>query len=512
MANNLYNTMYNPAVLSCIANLSNDEVFTPPDVANAMLDMLPQELFSNPEITFLDPACKSGVFLREIAKRLLKGLESLYPDLQERTDHIFKYQLYGVAITELTAHLSRRSVYCSKTANGNYSVAHMDTVDGNIRYKIIQHRFQGGKCVFCGASESEYGHDRRGDDLETHAYEMIHTTHPEEIFKMKFDVIIGNPPYQLSDGGNGVSASPIYQRFIEQAIKLNPRYLSMIVPSRYFAGGKGLDAFRERMLSDRHLVKMVDFINAKDCFPQNSISGGVHYFLWDRDHEGDCEFTTVLGDKRDTKMRKLNEFSTFVRYNSAVEIIHKVHKGNFQPLSDSVSSRNPFGIPTSARGEENPRRGYLKLVSSKGIGYVPAGDVIKGQEFVSKYKIMVSRITYEHAGEPDKDGKLKVLSRVEILAPNEVCTDSYLIIGGYDTYEEAENLMNYLKTKFARFLVSQTLSAINLSKDKFGFIPVLDFKKPVSEEELYERYNLTAENIEFINSLIHDFDMNGGDE
>lgn len=329
---------------------------------------------------------------------------------------------------------------------------------------------------------------------------------------MKFDVIIGNPPYQLSDGGNGVSASPIYQRFIEQAIKLNPRYLSMIVPSRYFAGGKGLDAFRERMLSDRHLVKMVDFINAKDCFPQNSISGGVHYFLWDRDHEGDCEFTTVLGDKRDTKMRKLNEFSTFVRYNSAVEIIHKVHKGNFQPLSEIVSSRNPFGIPTSARGEENPRRGYLKLVSSKGIGYVPAGDVIKGQEFVSKYKIMVSRITYEHAGEPDKDGKLKVLSRVEILAPNEVCTDSYLIIGGYDTYEEAENLMNYLKTKFARFLVSQTLSAINLSKDKFGFIPVLDFKKPVSEEELYERYNLTAENIEFINSLIHDFDMNGGDE
>ena len=214
---------------------------------------------------------------------------------------------------------------------------------------------------------------------------------------MKFDVIIGNPPYQLSDGGNGVSASPIYQRFIEQAIKLNPRYLSMIVPSRYFAGGKGLDAFRERMLSDRHLVKMVDFINAKDCFPQNSISGGVHYFLWDRDHEGDCEFTTVLGDKRDTKMRKLNEFSTFVRYNSAVEIIHKVHKGNFQPLSEIVSSRNPFGIPTSARGEENPRRGYLKLVSSKGIGYVPAGDVIKGQEFVSKYKCeLCKRVPLNH--------------------------------------------------------------------------------------------------------------------
>lgn len=512
MANNLYNTMYNPDVLSCIANLSNDEVFTPPEVANAMLDLLPQELFCDPNVKFLDPACKSGVFLREIAKRLLKGLESLYPDLQERTDHIFRYQLYGIAITELTAHLSRRSVYCSKTANGNYSVAHLDTVDGNIRYKIVQHRFQNGKCVFCGASESEYGHDKRGDDLETHAYEMIHTTHPEEIFKMKFDVIIGNPPYQLSDGGNGVSASPIYQRFIEQAIKLNPRYLSMIVPSRYFAGGKGLDAFRERMLGDRHLVKMVDFINAKDCFPQNSISGGVNYFLWDRDHEGDCEFTTVLGDKRDTQMRKLNEFSTFVRYNSAVDIIHKVHQSGFRPLSEIVSSRNPFGIPTSARGDEKPQKGYLRLVSSKGIGYVPPSDVIKSEEFVSKYKVMVSRITYEHAGEPDKDGKLKVLSRVEVLNPGEVCTDSYLIIGGYDNKTEAENLMNYLKTKFARFLVSQTLSAINLSKDKFVFIPILEFKHTVDEQELYKKYSLSAENIEFINSLIHDFDMNGGDD
>lgn len=512
MANNLYNTMYNPDVLSCIANLSNDEVFTPPEVANAMLDMLPQELFKSPDTTFLDPACKSGVFLREIAKRLLEGLEPIIPDLQERTNHIFQKQLFGIAITELTSHLSRRSLYCSKTANGNYSVARFDTIDGNVRYKIIQHRWQNGKCVFCGASESEYGKAKRGDDLETYAYELIHTTKPEEIFKMKFDVIIGNPPYQLSDGGNGVSASPIYHKFIEQAIKLKPHYLSMIIPSRYFAGGKGLDAFREKMLSDKHLVRIVDFINAKDCFPQNSISGGVNYFLWDRDNESDCEFTTVLGNQRETKMRKLDEFPTFVRYNSAVEIIHKVRSSGFVPLSSIVSSRNPFGIPTSARGDDPPKKGYLKLISSKGIGYIPTSDVIKGQELVNTYKVMVSRITYEHAGEPDKEGKLKVLSRVEILSPGEVCTDSYLLVGGFSTLDEAENLMNYLKTKFARFLVSQTLSAINLSKDKFGFIPMMDFKKAISEEELYRKYDLSKENIDFIGSLIHDFDMNGGDK
>lgn len=495
---------HNPDVLSCLANLSNDEVFTPPVVANELLDLLPQEIFSDPTIRFLDPACKTGVMLREIAKRLINGLERVYPDIQTRVDHILREQLFGIAITELTSHLSRRSIYCSKTANGNYSITHFGTVYGNIRYKIIKHDWdKKGKCRYCDASKSMFD---RPDVLESHAYEFIHTKTAEEIFNMKFDVIISNPPYQLNDGGNGDSASPIYHKFIEQAKRLEPRYLTMIVPSRYFTEGKGLSEFRKEMINDRRISKIVDFINAKDCFPYNSVSGGVNYFLWERDYDGECEYTTVLLDRRDTEKRSLNDFPILIRHNKGVEIVHKVLTGDFVPLSSIITSRNPFGLETKERGGDKSAKRTIRLISSKNIGYISPDAITEGEEYIDCFKVMFSRTIHEHAFEYDNEGRFRILSRVEVLEPNDVCTDSYLIIGKFKTRKEAENLVAYLKTKFARFLVLMTLSSINLPKDRFRFTPMIDFSKPVDQNSLYKKYGFSKDNINYIESLISDLD------
>ena len=500
MSNDFYAGIYNPDVLSCLANLSSDEVFTPPEIVNDMLDMLPQELFSDPNTTFLDPGCKSGVFLREIAKRLIAGLEDTIPDLQERVDHIFHKQLYGIAITELTSMLSRRSTYCSKFPNSIYSVSSFDNAQGNVRFKRINHVWKNGKCAFCGATQAQLDRD---DSFETHAYEWIHTNKPERIFDMKFDVIIGNPPYQLNDGGNKNSAKPIYQLFIEQAKKLNPRFMSMIIPARWYAGGKGLDEFRNSMLGNKNIVRLVDYSNAKDCFPGISLGGGVCYFLWSRDKVEECEYTNIHEGKVSTCRRDLNEFPVFVRYNEALSIIHKVRKEKTTMVDETMGSRNPFGFPSNARGNagKTKERCY-KLYYSGGEGYVSKKEIDKGLDLIDKYKVMISRATSEHAGEPDSSGMYNVLSQIRVLKPGEVCTDSYLIAFSSEKEDEANNCADYIRSKLFRFLLLQAVTSISLSKEKFQFIPNMDYSQHWDDEKLYKKFNLSEEEIEFIESMI----------
>ncbi len=499
----MVNSNYNPDVLNCIANLSNDEVFTPPELANRVLDLLPQELFKSPDTKFLDPFSKSGVFLREIVKRLDRGLESLLPDRQLRIDHILHNQVFGIAITELTSYLSRRSVYCSKHANGKYSVSRFSTESGNILYANRSHTWENGKCKFCGASQQVYD---RGSEAEQYAYMFIHTDNPKQFFgNMKFDVIIGNPPYQLSDGGNSASAKPIYQLFVQQAIKLSPRYLTMIIPSRWFAGGKGLDEFREMMLNEERLSFMMAYEDAKDCFPSNIIGGGVCYFLWDSQYSGKCHYSHVVNGRVSTQMRRINEFPVFIRYNEAINIVHKV-SGSKDYLTAIVSSRNPYSLPTSERGNTTSKNGDCVLISSRGRGFYPRRELIQGVDGVDSYRVMVGRAISGHAGESDSQGQVKVFSTLEILSPNEICTDTYIIIGNYKTRAIAENVLTYLKTKFVRFLILQTITSINITRSNYQFVPMLDFSQPWTDDMLYKKYGLTDEEIAFIESMIKPMD------
>ena len=497
---------YNPDVLTCLANLSNDEVFTPPQVVNRMLDMLPAELFRSKETTFLDPVSKSGVFLREIAKRLMIGLESQIPDIHERADHIFTQQLFGIAITELTALTSRRSVYCSKYANSEYSICRkFKDEDGNLRFKPIEHKFENGKCKYCGASESVFGKKYR-KDLESHAYEFIHTDKPEKIFgNMKFDVIIGNPPYQLNDGGgSGSSAIPLYHRFIQQAKKLNPRFLTMIIPARWYSGGKGLDDFRDEMLHDKRIRVLMDYHDSRFCFPGVDIAGGVCIFLWNRDYQGTCTVKNIISEQSQYESeRYLDEFEIFIRDMRTINIIHKVRELNEPTMDSMVYSRNPFGFSSTYNfTSKEIFSNAVKIMTSKGDYYVPKNEVSTNSSIIDDWKVVMSKTSAEHAGQADKDGRKRVLSRIEILGEKYICSESYLLVGHMKEKVYAENLFRYMKTRFFRFLLSSILLTQNIAKDKFQFIPIQDFSHPWTDEMLYEKYGLTNDEIAFIESMI----------
>ena len=522
----------NPDVLTCIANLSNDEVFTPPELAGRMLDKVAEawtadhsgaNLWADATVRFLDPFTKSGVFLREVTKRLNEGLAQQIPDLQERVNHILTQQVFGIGITQITSLLARRSVYCSKYANGAHSIARtFSNGAGNIWFERTEHTWDKRKCTYCGASQAAMD---RGDALETHAYAFIHTdnikTRMAELFgeDMQFDVIIGNPPYQLNDGGFGTSAAPIYQLFVEQAKSLEPRYLSMVIPARWFAGGKGLDEFREAMLADDRLRSIADYLSAADVFPGVGLKGGVCYFLWNRDHPGLCDVSTHFKDwPVSTAIRPLleNGADIFIRFNEGLSILKKVmsiETGQSDSLSlpsdkrfdRLVSSRKPFALETTFKGKKTKRAGDVLIYRNGGTGYIAKDSITAGVHLVDKWKIFMgyaapgtgNRDTYPH----------RIISTPFIGEPESICSETYLCLGPFATQSEAESVLSYLSCRLTRLLILLHKPSQHVTRRVYTFVPSQDWSKRWTDQDLYVKYGMTPSEIEFIEKLVRPMDL-----
>ncbi len=531
----------NPDVLTCIANLSNDEVFTPPEFANRMLDTLAEawaannggaNIWADSTVRFLDPFTKSGVFLREIANRLTKGLVNEIPDLQRRVDHILTKQIFGIGITYLTSLLARRSLYCSKHANGPHSVAKGFTSDeGNIWYERVEHTWVDSRCCFCGASQKALD---RGEALDTHAYAFIHTedikTRVAELFgdDMQFDVIIGNPPYQLSDGGQGASAMPIYNKFVDQAKALDPKLLVMGIPARSLFGGRGLDSFRKSMLEDKRIRKLVDYPDSRQAFVSVDVAGGVCYFLWDRENEGDCEVVTNdLRGNQSSSVRSLLEPGSeiFVRNNESISVLRKIvlketaGKGVGIGLSpekrfeQQVSGQKPFGLRTFFRGEKEKKRSDDVIVlQNGGRAWARRKEITEGIDLIDKWKVFTYKSSSEHAGQADKNCMRRVLSLSGILPPGSVVTETYVILGAYNSEIEARNCLSYVTTKFFRFLVATRTSAQDLPRVAYSFVPVQDVSSPWTDKDLFTKYNLSADEIALIESTIRPMNLDATDD
>lgn len=490
-------TRHKPDILDCLANLSSDEVFTPPSVANKILDLLPDEVWSNPALRFLDPGCKSGVFLREAAKRLMKGLEVVIPDEGARREHIFKNMLYGIAITELTAQISRRTLYYSKDASTEHSVVPMPTADGNIRYQNIAHTFKNGACVHCGSPEQGA---RDIAMLEAHAYLFIHENLDPT---MKFDVILGNPPYQQQAAGGDQFAVPLYHRFIERAIAMQPRYVTMIVPSRWFAGGLGLDSFRARMLADRRIKAIYDHPDAGDCFPGVEVKGGVNYFLWDSEHDGLCNFSTVREGKVVSSAERTLDSGdgVLIRANEAISILRKVQAADEPTMDAVVPGQKPFGIATNFNdyAEKSSSAEPLKLYRRGGIGWV-AASVISNQKNAAA--IGAWKVFTPEAGDGGGKVPAQVTGRPFVGEPDSICSNTYLLIGPYESKESAERVAQYLETRFVRFLISLRKNTQHLYAGSLKFVPNIGTEQLWSDRDLYARYGLTLAEVAYIEAMV----------
>lgn len=512
----------NPDVLTCIANLSNDEVFTPPEFANRMLDTLAEawaadhngaDLWADKTVRFLDPCTKSGVFLREITSRLTKGLAEAIPDIQARVDHILTKQVFGIGITHLTSLLARRSLYCSKHANGHHSIAKsFASDDGNIWFKRLEHTWVGTKCKYCGAPRSLFD---REEGLETHAYGFIHTddikNRLSDLFEasMQFDVIIGNPPYQMTGGAGGSSDSSIYHLFVEQALKLEARYVSMVIPSRWLAGGRGLDEFRASMLGGKHIRRLVDYPASKETFPGVEIKGGICYFLWSKDYSGPCEVTVTRGGEPNTSTRDLGEFDVFIRDQQSVAILHKVLAKKEKSITSILSRDTPFGIASNfSEIRERSHAGdvpiYFIQKMKRKVGYVARDLITKNADLIDTHKLLVPEAYNGGDAVPHQ-----IVGKPEIASAPSVCTQSYLFLR-LDSEKASLSAQSYYATRFFRFLVSLRKITQHALHSTYAWVPIQSWDRIWTDEVLYAKYGLSKDEREYIESQVKVMQLGDG--
>jgi len=515
----------NPDVLTCIANLSNDEVFTPPELANRMLDTLAEawaannggkNIWADKSVKFLDPFTKSGVFLREITSRLNKGLEKEIPELEKRVNHILTTQVYGIGITQITSLLARRSLYCSKHATGKHSIAKSFTSDdGNIWFKRTKHSWKDDNCRYCGAPRAIF--DRK-EGLETHAYAFIHTDNIKSRLaemlggNMQLDVVIGNPPYQMTGGAGGTSDSSIYHLFVEQALKLDPRFLSMVIPSRWLAGGRGMDEFRKTMLGDRHMRELVDYPAASDVFPGVEIKAGVCYFLWDAAHKADCKVTTIRGSEvLGPIQRNLGEYDVFVRDVRAVSILHKVLARREPTINTILTRDTAFGLASNFDGfHEKERSGDVPLYfirkMKRGVGYIARNVVTKNAHLIDNWKVLVPEAYNGGDGLPHQ-----ILGKPLIAPSPSACTQSFLFFH-VSSRKAAMSLQSYYTTRFFRFMTSLRKITQHALQSTYAWVPMQTWDHTWTDEELYAKYGITRKEQTYIESQVREMNLDDSDD
>lgn len=538
-------------ILILFEALNGHEVFTPPRVAREILNLLPTEIWSDPSIKILDPCCKSGVFLREAFYRLFTNLngKGVYEtkssevydlsDKQQRINHILKNMLFGIATSELTGYVSRRTLYGVMRANSDKQLSSIDAFEKSSNFnqwteeqkydfigrnkfnEYFDHNlfctteYQGfeeqGNIFYPNAEVQKIRIEQDNYEIEDKYFPFIEesTKHKKildmRVGKMKFDVIIGNPPYQVSDGGNSRSAKPVYQTFVEQAMSLEPHHLVMITPSRWFVGGKGLDAFRERMLGDKRIRTIVDFKNASDVFPGVDVAGGISYFHWQKNTSGPVRFVTEENGQEHVSERDLSEFPVLIRSSHALHIVKKVnsvHEG--KPfLNTRVSARKPFGMPTNYTPKSQGIPCWF--IQKHGLQFALPGDVKDTHSILQKWKVLLPKAPI--AGQTDFTKPIRFYqnSNTRIAAPGEACTESWIVGGAFDTEAEATNFRAYLYTKIVRFLLLQGVISQDVTRTNFLFVPDLeDYTAPVTDQQLVTRFGLTDEEWQHIDSRILD--------